>query len=88
MLFKRLISDSAKVAANVAKTIPESTGATAGNSFKSFKEYRKSAVLFGPAKSSPFKTNTKIEQIFTEENDYGVSKSFAESAKNSAYGEK
>lgn len=80
----RSLKDSSKAAANLVDNTQSIT--TTGNSFKTFAEYRKSAIQHGPLKKQVV-NNSIITPILTEYKDYGVDSSFAKSARSFDYRE-
>lgn len=78
----RSLKDSSKAAANLVDNTQTIT--TTGNSFKTFAEYRKSAIQHGPLKKQIL---SNITPILTEYKDYGVDSTFAKSARSFDYRE-
>ncbi|CCH43553.1 hypothetical protein BN7_3105 [Wickerhamomyces ciferrii] len=86
---KSTLKDSSKAAATLvdlrSSNITTNYSNNIGNSWKSFAEYRKSAIQHGPLKKNLLLKNNDIEPILTENKDYGVSQSFAEKARSINY---
>jgi hypothetical protein len=76
---RRLFEDSSKksaIALDATITLSKNKQ-LAGNSFGSFKEYRKSATQHGPLKNNiQLAHHSPTRAIWTNEKDYGVSEKF------------
>lgn len=82
----RYLKDSSKASANLVNLQSQTPGEsiTTGNSFKTFAEYRKSAIQHGPLKKS---IHSDFKPILTDYKDYGVSDIFAKNARSNDYRE-
>lgn len=87
---RNLLKDSSKKSAIALNTTAHfaKDRKIQGNSFQSFKDYRKSATQHGPLKKNFMNYSLKkTEPIWTNENDYGVSEKSKSIARSFAYRE-
>lgn len=85
--FIKALKDSSKASATLINlSSPSSSSVEGGNSFKSFAEYRKSAIQHGPLKKTLI-NDVGFKPILTDYKDYGVSDIFAKTARSNDYRE-